>query len=51
MSGAGTQNAGDAMESDSRPPEDGLPGLEQGSYTLEKLVRNSLYLSSVAQPC
>ncbi|OJJ60549.1 hypothetical protein ASPSYDRAFT_56097 [Aspergillus sydowii CBS 593.65] len=25
------------MESDSRPPEDGLPGLEQGSYTLEKL--------------
>ncbi|OJI99875.1 hypothetical protein ASPVEDRAFT_51176 [Aspergillus versicolor CBS 583.65] len=25
------------MESNSRPPEDGLPGLEQGSYTSEKL--------------
>lgn len=51
MSGAGTQNVGDAMESDSRPPEDGLPGLEQGSYTLEKLVRDPLYFSSFAQRC
>lgn len=50
MSGAGTHNAGDAMESNSRPPEDGLPGLEQGSYTSEKLVRDPLYLS-VAQHC
>ncbi|KAL4809960.1 Pleckstrin homology domain-containing protein [Aspergillus unguis] len=36
MSGAGTQNVGD-MERDSTTPDDGYPGLEQGSYTIEKL--------------
>ncbi|KAL4783185.1 Pleckstrin homology domain-containing protein [Aspergillus varians] len=39
MSGAGTQNVGNArMELDSRTPDDdGIPDLEQGSYTTEKL--------------
>ncbi|KAL4865067.1 hypothetical protein BDV12DRAFT_156448 [Aspergillus spectabilis] len=38
MSGADTQNAGGArMEVDSHASQDGHPGLEPGSYTLEKL--------------
>ncbi|KAL4921986.1 Pleckstrin homology domain-containing protein [Aspergillus aurantiobrunneus] len=38
MSGAGTQNVGQAMmEPDSHTLDDGLLGLEEGSYTAEKL--------------
>ncbi|KAL4965994.1 sporulation-specific 71 family protein [Aspergillus stella-maris] len=38
MSGSGTQNVGAAgMENDLQTPHDGCPGLEQGSYTIEKL--------------
>ncbi|KAL4878617.1 Pleckstrin homology domain-containing protein [Aspergillus karnatakaensis] len=38
MSGPNTQNAGSArMDVDSQTPQEGLPGLEPGSYTLERL--------------